>query len=205
MDKTPLLTTQELADRWAISAQTLLVYRKKQKGPPYIRIGQKYRYNLHDIRKYEAKHTELIPLNTASRHISDNIELISDDDLKARWFLSDEVFDRWGRRNTEILYTSKRNMYSGELETGYSLPEILSLECRCYIACQSGPVEFTRDTVYLPVQELNQRWRLGEYTLRKWAYTRQGAGYVKPLPGVYLYPLEAIYMYERNSTAASSA
>jgi hypothetical protein len=55
-----LITPKELADRWAMSADTLKKWRCIKRGPPFVKLGGKkntgrdnIRYRLEDIEKYE--------------------------------------------------------------------------------------------------------------------------------------------------------
>lgn len=47
------LTTEELAERWKFSANTLKVWRVKGRGPDYIKIGSSVRYSIEDILAFE--------------------------------------------------------------------------------------------------------------------------------------------------------
>lgn len=53
-----LLTQNEVAQRWGVSIATLKGYRRSlvQKGPPYIKIGNKVLYDVADIEEYESSH-----------------------------------------------------------------------------------------------------------------------------------------------------
>lgn len=52
------LTTQELADRWRMSAGTLSNWRASGRGPRFFRIGSKVLYRLIDIEAWERKAQE---------------------------------------------------------------------------------------------------------------------------------------------------
>lgn len=52
-----LLTTEELAERWGISPQTLCSWRMKSnfgKGPAFIKIGRRALYRLKDVEAFES-------------------------------------------------------------------------------------------------------------------------------------------------------
>lgn len=51
MDK--YLTPEELAERWGLSKWTLLTWRKKGKGPKFLKLGHSIRYIKDDIEKME--------------------------------------------------------------------------------------------------------------------------------------------------------
>jgi len=54
------LTTEELAKRWNISANTLRSWRFKGEGPPYFKPGGekgKTLYRIEDVEAFEAKNT----------------------------------------------------------------------------------------------------------------------------------------------------
>ena len=51
MDK--YLTPDELAKRWGLSIYTLLSWRKKGKGPKFIKLGKSVRYEKAEIEKIE--------------------------------------------------------------------------------------------------------------------------------------------------------
>jgi len=53
MDK--YLTPEELAKRWGLSIYTLLSWRKKGKGPKFIKLGKSIRYEKAEIEKMECK------------------------------------------------------------------------------------------------------------------------------------------------------
>jgi len=54
-----LLTTNELAKRWKMSAGSLENWRRSGKGPSFVKFGKGahaiVRYRLFDIQKYESK------------------------------------------------------------------------------------------------------------------------------------------------------
>ena len=56
------LTTQQLADRWGISPQTLENWRSQGKGPKYVKLGaggsSPVVYRLADVEKYERKNLQ---------------------------------------------------------------------------------------------------------------------------------------------------
>ena len=58
-----LLTTEELAQRWGLSARTLKDWRRREVGPPYMRMPTSaggratIRYHLSEVAKWEAEHT----------------------------------------------------------------------------------------------------------------------------------------------------
>ena len=53
MEKNIEMLTNELADRWRMSANTLRVWRSAGKGPSYNKRGDKVTYSLADIEAYE--------------------------------------------------------------------------------------------------------------------------------------------------------
>ena len=55
MTKDEWISTEELAERWDMSAGTLSNWRIKRIGPPYQKIMHKVRYQLADIIRYENK------------------------------------------------------------------------------------------------------------------------------------------------------
>lgn len=57
---TRLLTTQDLADRWGMSEQTIRIKRSQGADlPPFIRVGGKFvRYSLEAVEAWELAHTE---------------------------------------------------------------------------------------------------------------------------------------------------
>lgn len=56
-----LITTKELANRWSITPQALVEWRRKKEGPPYLKIGIKKKspvlYRMTDVLKYEERMT----------------------------------------------------------------------------------------------------------------------------------------------------
>ncbi|MEY4673857.1 MAG: hypothetical protein RL148_1641 [Planctomycetota bacterium] len=56
---TDLLTTEELAQRWRLSEDTLRIWRQKGKGPKFVKFGDQrtsaVRYRLSDVEKYETE------------------------------------------------------------------------------------------------------------------------------------------------------
>lgn len=55
-----ILTSKELAERWKMSDQMLRVWRVKNKGPQYFKLGEgkkaSVRYRLADVEAWEKKH-----------------------------------------------------------------------------------------------------------------------------------------------------
>lgn len=51
--ETPLLTPDDLAERWNISSTTLKKWRWSGRGPKYVKIGRGALYRLQDIEKFE--------------------------------------------------------------------------------------------------------------------------------------------------------
>ena len=47
------MTAAEVADRWKIQPQTLSLWRMKNKGPNFTRIGGSIRYRREEIESYE--------------------------------------------------------------------------------------------------------------------------------------------------------
>lgn len=61
MDPTPkLLTPKHLVERWegAVSERTLGQWRYLNKGPTYIKLGNKVRYKIQDVLDYEKEQTK---------------------------------------------------------------------------------------------------------------------------------------------------
>lgn len=52
-EKDEFMTQDELAKRWRISVQTLYLWRKAGKGPPFIQIGGRPLYRRADVLEYE--------------------------------------------------------------------------------------------------------------------------------------------------------
>lgn len=198
MSEKELLTTKELALRWGVSIQLLELYRKQGKGPPFLRFNKMYRYNLHDVRAYECQNTHLVPL-VIGPNIPDDVPLMSLETLQYRWHMSKDEMTVWARRNTCIPFTSRKNMFTYVAEEGYSAPHIFSLETDAYVPCQSGSISFWENSKYLKPEELMNRWKMPEYTLRKWRQSRRGAGYLKLLKSHLVYPLDAVYQFEDNN------
>jgi len=48
-----LMTEADLATRWCMSAKTLQLWRMKQIGPEYLKLGKHVRYPLEAIAEYE--------------------------------------------------------------------------------------------------------------------------------------------------------
>ena len=55
MNEEKLLTAEELAERWMVSARTLEGWRNAGKGPVWLKIGGQVRYRLADILAYESE------------------------------------------------------------------------------------------------------------------------------------------------------
>ncbi len=55
--KNNFLTPQDLADRWGIHATTLANWRMTGRGPRFIKIGSRVRYNLEEIQAFEMQQT----------------------------------------------------------------------------------------------------------------------------------------------------
>jgi hypothetical protein len=54
---TPMFTTEQLAERWQISARTLVQWRWQGIGPKYVKLNgerSSVRYRLQDIEEFEA-------------------------------------------------------------------------------------------------------------------------------------------------------
>jgi predicted DNA-binding transcriptional regulator AlpA len=47
------LDTPELAERWGVSARTIEGWRRRRKGPAFIRIGSLVRYSTEAVETYE--------------------------------------------------------------------------------------------------------------------------------------------------------
>ena len=50
------LSSDELAQRWAIRRQTLANWRAARSGPSFVRIGRAIRYPLDAVERYEREH-----------------------------------------------------------------------------------------------------------------------------------------------------
>lgn len=50
---TETLTTEQLAERWGISPQTLENWRSAKRGPDYVKMGGVIVYRIEDVRRYE--------------------------------------------------------------------------------------------------------------------------------------------------------
>lgn len=51
-----LLTTEELADRWKVSAKSLANARSASNSPvPFVKIGNRVRYRLREVRALEQR------------------------------------------------------------------------------------------------------------------------------------------------------
>lgn len=198
MPEKALLTTKELAARWGVSLQLLELYRKKGKGPPFLKFNKMYRYNLHDIRVYECQNTHLAPI-VVGPTVPEDVPLMSLGALQDRWRMSKDEMTIWARRNTSVPFTVRKNMFTYIDEEGYSAPHIFASEAEMYVPCQSGPISFWEDSKYLIPEELMKRWDMPEYTLTKWRQSRRGAGYIKLLKSHLVYPLDAVYQFEENS------
>lgn len=53
MPATETLTTEQLAERWGISPQTLENWRSAKRGPDYVKMGGVIVYRIEDVRRYE--------------------------------------------------------------------------------------------------------------------------------------------------------
>lgn len=52
----PLLTTKDVARRWAVSVSILKQWRGGCKGPRYVKVANSVRYYLDDLEQYEKEH-----------------------------------------------------------------------------------------------------------------------------------------------------
>ena len=56
-----MLTTKDLAERWAMAIGTLENWRQQGKGPRYVKLGgspnSDVRYRIKDVESYEKKET----------------------------------------------------------------------------------------------------------------------------------------------------
>jgi hypothetical protein len=59
-DKSDLLTTAELADRWKMAKITLQNWRQKRKGPSYIKMGRQVLYRVADVEAYERDNISVV-------------------------------------------------------------------------------------------------------------------------------------------------
>ena len=50
---TETLTTEQLAERWGVSPQTLENWRSAKRGPDYVKMGGVIVYRIEDVRRYE--------------------------------------------------------------------------------------------------------------------------------------------------------
>ena len=54
MDRmSPLITTEQLADRWSTSRSYLANLRSQGKGCPYIKLSRRVMYREADVKRYE--------------------------------------------------------------------------------------------------------------------------------------------------------
>lgn len=53
---TLFFTTQQLAERWNITATTLCIWRCHKKGPAFVKLGHRVLYKIEDIEAFEKKH-----------------------------------------------------------------------------------------------------------------------------------------------------
>ena len=53
MGMNPLITTDQLAERWSTSRSYLANLRSQGKGCPYVKLGRRVMYREADVRKYE--------------------------------------------------------------------------------------------------------------------------------------------------------
>ena len=51
------LTDVQLAERWKLHRKSLIRWRGKGQGPPFIKIGGKVRYKMADVEHYEKANT----------------------------------------------------------------------------------------------------------------------------------------------------
>ena len=50
---TPLITTDQLAERWSTSRSYLANLRSQGKGCPYVKLGRRVMYREADVKRYE--------------------------------------------------------------------------------------------------------------------------------------------------------
>lgn len=66
MTPSSLLTSDDLAKRWAISTSTVARWRTDRIGPVYVKIGGQVRYRIQDIEQYEDLSLKVITDQRAS-------------------------------------------------------------------------------------------------------------------------------------------
>ena len=52
-----LLTTADLADRWGISVDTIIKWRRRNEGPRYVKVVGSIRYREEDLSDYLGRET----------------------------------------------------------------------------------------------------------------------------------------------------
>ena len=57
IDPLAMLTTKQAAARYGLSPETFINWRKKRKGPPFVRLGQTVRYRPVDLEAWLTEHT----------------------------------------------------------------------------------------------------------------------------------------------------
>lgn len=57
-----LLTTKDLAERWAMSPRTIEKQRAEapDEGPPFVRIGRNVRYRPQDVERWEEENLQAV-------------------------------------------------------------------------------------------------------------------------------------------------
>jgi hypothetical protein len=55
-NKPSSLTEAKLAERWGLSIKTLQDWRRKGKGPPYLKFSKSVRYPIEVVDEYETQH-----------------------------------------------------------------------------------------------------------------------------------------------------
>jgi len=53
MGMNPLITTDQLAERWSTSRSYLANLRSQGKGCPYVKLGRRVMYREADVKRYE--------------------------------------------------------------------------------------------------------------------------------------------------------
>lgn len=50
------LTISELCQRWGVHRATLAIWRMREEGPPYFKVGRKVFYPVQCVEAYERRH-----------------------------------------------------------------------------------------------------------------------------------------------------
>ena len=84
------LSTQDLADRWGMSTETLAIWRQHGKGPCFIQVGRLIRYPVAEVEsfernlKFEPTHGKSIPANAFMQTTEKKIGRLRKSDFSER-------------------------------------------------------------------------------------------------------------------------